>query len=239
MFSVTYPIKYNDLDKNMVLKPSALFEFLEDIAAQNANELKFGYDNIYSKNFGWFLLKYAIEFTEYPQKISYLKLETQSRGANRLFAFRDFYIYGDNNKLLGKVASTWALIDLTNKKMLNPLETLNENITEYKKQENDLTYNKIPNISDFQFQKTFNVEYYDIDVNNHVNNANYIKWALETLPAEHLSGKKIKRIDINYKKDITIGEEIISQASIVENTTVHYLYSAKTNDILCSILINW
>ena len=90
MFSVTYPIKYNDLDKNMVLKPSVLFEFLEDIAAQNANELKFGYDDIYSKNYGWFLLKYAIEFENYPEKISNLRLETQSRGANKLFAFRDF-----------------------------------------------------------------------------------------------------------------------------------------------------
>ena len=239
MFSVTYPIKYNDLDKNMVLKPSALFEFLEDIAAQNANELQFGYDNIYSKNYGWFLLKYAIEFTEYPQKISALKLETQSRGANKLFAFRDFYIYGDNDKLLGKVASTWALVDLTNKKMLNPLETLNDNITVYEKQETDLTYNKIPNISYLDTQKTIKVEYYDIDVNNHVNNANYIKWALETLPIEYLADKRIKRIDINYKKDITIGEEIISQTSIIKDTTVHYLRSTKTNDLLCSILIKW
>ena len=239
MFNKVYEIKYADTDEQMRLKASVFFEYLEDIAAKNADALDFGYENIYSQNLGWFLLKYAIEIYNYPQKIPFIKVETESRGANSHFAYRDFYFYDNNDNLLGKAASTWALMDLKNKSMLNPKEALGEKIWDFVKKEDDLKYNKIPQISKPDYEKTFEIRYDDIDVNRHVNNAKYIVWALESLPVEFLKTNSIKRIDIQYKKDINYGNSIISVSQNLDNKTVHAIKNASSQEDLCVLLLEW
>ncbi len=239
MFNKVYEIKYSDTDEQMRLKPSVFFEYLEDIAAKNADALDFGYENIYSQNLGWFLLKYTIEIINYPQKLPFIKVETASRGANNHFAYRDFYFYDNNDILIGKAASTWALMDLKNKSMLNPKETLGEKIWDFVKKEDDLKYNKIMPVTTPEHEKTFEIRYDDIDVNRHVNNAKYIIWALETLPAEFLRANTIKHIDIQYKKDITYGNEIVSSCQIQESKTIHIIKNKDTQEDLCALMLEW
>ncbi len=76
MFEKIYDVKYHEINANGILKPSALMEYLEDIAAKNADSLNFGYDEITAKNYGWFLLKYAMEFYNYPQNVMQIKVAT-------------------------------------------------------------------------------------------------------------------------------------------------------------------
>ena len=239
MFNKIYEIKYSDSDEFMRLKPSVFFEYLEDIAAKNADEMNFGYENIYSQNWGWFLLKYAIEIYSYPAKLPFIKFETESRGANKHFAYRDFYFYDNNNNLIGKATSTWALMDLSNKTMLNPKETLGDNIIDYVKKEDDLPYNKIPQVTETSAENAFEIRYDDIDVNRHVNNAKYIIWALESLPAEILKEKSLKRIDIQYKKDIVYGNSVNAIAQVLDNKTIHSIKNSSTQEELCSMLLEW
>ena len=59
-------LKYSEMDCRLVLKPSALLNFLQDMASDNAEMLGFGYSYITKKNLMWFLLKYRMEFTDYP-----------------------------------------------------------------------------------------------------------------------------------------------------------------------------
>ena len=196
MFEKIYDVKYHEITSEGILKPSALMEFLEDIAAKNADSLNFGYDEITSKNYGWFLLKYAMEFYNYPQNVMQIKIATEPRGANKLFAYRDFYIYDEKNILLGKVASTWGLIDFATKTMLSPLEVFDGKMYKFEKKDTDINYSKIPSISDATCEKNFEVRYDDIDVNHHVNNATYIVWAFEALPDEFKTAKKLIKVII-------------------------------------------
>lgn len=61
-------ITYSEMDYNLVLKPSVLFNYLQDLASENAENLGFGYSATYPKNLGWFLLKYRMEFENYPNQ---------------------------------------------------------------------------------------------------------------------------------------------------------------------------
>ena len=106
----TVPITYADINYNLVLKPSALFNYLQDLASENAEELGFGYSATYHRNIGWFLLKYRMEFVDYPHNINKIKILTEARGCHRLFAYRNFKLYNDN-EFLGQISSTWSLVD--------------------------------------------------------------------------------------------------------------------------------
>ncbi|MDD3593648.1 MAG: thioesterase [Candidatus Gastranaerophilales bacterium] len=238
MFSKNYEIKYHEIDTQMVLKPSVLFEYLEDIAAKNADTIGFGYDDITRRGYAWFLLKYTMEFSNYPQNILGLKIETEPRGANRLFAYRDFAIKDGENDVIGRVNSTWGLIDINTKSMVNP-QTAFPQMAPLEKREDDLKYTKIPAITELSAEKTFHVRYDDIDVNQHVNNSNYILWAFEALPIEFRSSKKLKKLDLTYKKEVKYGNNIVSKVQITDNTTIHVIKNASTDEELCSILAQW
>ncbi len=237
-FSKNINLNYSELDCNLALKPSMLFQQLQDIASQNADDLGFGFSFVKENNLAWYLLKYHMEFNSYPKNIEKITLETLSRGYSRMFAFRDFWLYNNEN-LLGKMTSTWALINKTTGEIF-PFKNVpqNANFTPFEKQIDDMTYNKIPLIENVMREKTFEVRFEDIDVNKHANNCNYIIWALETLTFEERS-RKIKTLDINYKKEITYGETVVSQVEIKENQTNHVLKNTKTDDVLCSVLVEW
>ena len=233
-----YPINYYELNTNLKLKESMFMLFLQDAATVNAEDNGFGYTWCEANNYGWFLLKYRIELEHYPQKYDYIEIETESRGASKLFAFRDFTIYNPENEIIGRVASCWALIDMNTKAMIAPIKA-KDDFQIFEKREDDLVYNKIRTPEEFEYEKTFEVRFDDIDVNKHVNNANYIIWALESLDFGFRGRKKLKSLDIVFKKEIKFGNKILSQAEISGDITNHVLKNAETGEDLCLISAKW
>lgn len=235
----TYQLKYYEMDFKMVLKPSALLNFLQDMATINAEMLGFGYSFTHPKNYGWFLVKYRIEFGDYPQELDDLIIKTEARGYSKILAFRDFEIWtSDNKKMLGRAQSQWMMVDLETKSVL-PLAKVFDFMPQYEKRETDLIFNKVFPPEKFDYEKTFEIRYDDIDVNQHVNNANYIVWAFETLPWEFKAQYKLKTLDIIYKKEIAFGNSVVSQAQINGKNSVHVLKNAATGEDLCLLNAVW
>jgi len=239
--SETVKIRYSEMDCNLVLKPFALLQFLQDLASENAEFLDFGYSYIIKHNLAWFLLKYRIEFDDYPEGLYELTIETEPRGYNKFFALRDFAILHKGKKI-GRAASSWALVDIETKSMANVAQTLaaNPNISEYEKRENDLIYGKIKLPETFEKEKIFEIRFDDLDVNKHVNNVNYIIWAFETLDFDFRLTHKLKALDMQFKKEITFGSKVLSEARVNEDgTTVHLLKNAETGEELCLVQGEW
>lgn len=240
VFAENLKVRYSEMDLNLVLKPAVLLHFLQDMASDNAENLGFGYSFIIKKNLAWFLLKYRMEFEDYPEKIYDLKLTTEPRGYNKIFAFRNFSIY-DGEKLLGRASSTWSLVDINTKSIVPIGEALENNpgMPPYVKREDDLVFEKIKPIEKVDAEKIFEIRYDDIDVNKHVNNANYIVWAFEPLDFNFRSSKKLKTLDMVFKKEVTYGCKVLSQVQISGNTTTHVLKNAETGEDLCHICAFW
>lgn len=182
-----------------------------------------------------------MEFDEYPQHLNDFNIKTEARGSSKILAFRDFEIWtSDNKKRLGKVTSSWMMIDLSNKSIL-PLAKTVDFMPKLEKRESDLKYDKIKPLEKVDYEKTFEIRFDDIDVNQHVNNANYIIWAFEALPYEFKANHKLKTLDIVYKKEIAYGHNVISQVEMDEKnkTSTHALKNAVTGEDLCFVNAVW
>ncbi len=240
IFEEEISVKYSEMDYQLALKPSSLLNFLQDLASANAESLGFGYSYLNPKNIGWFLIKYRMEFNSYPVSTYQLTLKTEPRGCQKLFAYRDFYIY-EGEKLLGKIASIWALVDMNTKSLLPAQKTLNNKyMPVYIKKDDDLIFQKLKPVEKVDIEKTFEVRYEDIDVNSHANNCNYIIWALEPLCLDFRSSHKIKTLDIQFKKEIKYGEKVLSQIEFIDNlTTSHTIKNLQTGEDLCLVEIFW
>lgn len=236
-----YSLKYYEMDFKRVLKPSALMNFLQDIATINAEMLNFGYTFTSARNFGWFLIKYHMEFDEYPQELDEIIIKTEARGISKILASRDFEIWTtDNKKRLGQVASQWMMIDLADKSIV-PLSKMVDFMPAFEKRETDLQFEKIPSPQKIDFEKVFEIRYDDIDVNQHVNNANYIVWAFETLPYKFKAKHKLKALDIIYKKEIAFGNKVVSSVELNEETktSTHILKNEVNGEELCFVSAKW
>jgi len=109
----------------------------------------------------------------------------------------------------------------------------------FEKREDDLAYGKIRIPENFDIEKTFEIRFEDIDVNQHANNANYIVWAFEPLGFEFRKSKKLKTLDLMFKKEIKYGSKVLSQVAINDDVSTHVLKNAETGEDLCMICANW
>lgn len=243
-YSKKYQVKYYETDFNRALKPSALLNFLQDMATENAEMLGFGPSFVFPKNYAWFLIKYRMEFDEYPCALDELIIKTEARGISKIIASRDFEICTINNKRLGRIASNWTMVDLNTKSIL-PLSKIVDFMPAFEKRDNDLQFKKISPLNQqsgqINYEKIFEIRFDDIDVNQHVNNANYIVWAFEPLPYQFKSQHKLKTLDIVYKKEIAYGHNVVSQIQFdKENkTSIHVLKNATTGEELCFVNAVW
>ena len=177
-------VKYSEMDHNLALKPFSLLNFLQDIASDSAENLGFGYSYMSKHNYAWFLIKYRMEFNDYPIGTYDLTLITKPRGYNKLFAYRDFELL-QGEKLLGKVFSVWSIVDVNSRTTIPIANAIsNDSMLPYQKLESDLSFSKIKPVQNVSLEKEFEVRYNDLDVNGHANNGNYIVWAFEPLSLE-------------------------------------------------------
>ena len=237
----TLHVRYSDSDCNGNLKPFSLLNFFQDMAAESAERLGFGYSSVYPQNLMWVLLKYHIEFIKYPVRVNQLTVKTEPRGYNRLFAYRNFEIYADGI-LCGRVSSMWALLNSQTLEIaaVGNIFAGNKNMMKFVPNETDLKFGKISALTEVHFEETFKVRYNDIDINMHANNGNYIIWAIEPLPYEWKHEKKLKNIDIVFKKEIKYAEQLTCKVQqIDEYHTIHVLVHAQTQEELCLVKCEW
>lgn len=230
-----YFVRYSEMDYQKQLKPSAFLNFLQDVATNAADKAGFGYDDIVDKHLGWFLLKYHMEFKDYPQNIEDLIFKTEARGCNKMFAQRDFEVFTKSGDLVGRVLSYWTLVDLANKSIVLPSVVFVDKMKKVEKRDDDMSFSKIHSVERVDFNEEFKVRYDDIDVNQHVNNMNYIVWAFEALPKDFRSNHKLKTLDIVYKKEIQYGNVVLSEVQLDEKVAKIVVKNKTTDEDLCLI----
>lgn len=213
----TYEIKFHEADCKNRLKESVLLNFLQDIAAEDAELIGVGYSKIQDKNIGWFLTKYHIKIFDTLKNDGKITLESESKGILRITFIRDFDIFNANNDKIGEATSSWALADLATGKIIPPAEVF-EGFPNINRDELRSTFPKIPALKKVDFQKEFVAEYNNLDVNCHVNNAVYLTWADEVLPFEMLLSTRISELEIQYKQQVKYGEKVIVSADFDEET---------------------
>lgn len=93
------PISISETDCNHKIKTSVLFNFMQDLAAKSIDTYGHQYscDGLAKNGLGWFIIRYRVEFDEYPKDVKEIKLQTESRGCQRMTSFRDFEIFDNES----------------------------------------------------------------------------------------------------------------------------------------------
>lgn len=215
-----YSIRSYEGDQNNNLRLVTLMNILQDVATSDADRRGFGLDFCLKSNMTWVGNDYVVEIMRMPKVGETIKVKTWPSLAGKLAARRDFAVYDEEGKLIIRSASRWLLISLDKKRplsipdVLQGYEAIDEQIleTDFAK-----ITEPLENISKYQYK----VRYDDIDINHHINNAVYVLWAGEAVDNEWHKTHTPAKIEVNFKKEGFIGEEIEIITSLENGRSLH------------------
>ena len=234
-----YDIASYEANLNNEIKPYIFFNHLEDAAYTNAEKLHFGYTDLYPKGYGWFVVKYHVKFKRLPSAFETIKIKTWAVENKGIQARRDFQAFDENDEIFANATSLWVLIDFNNKRIVPFRKVMNyPDVPDTHSMESDFA--KIPSVENVDREISLKASFEDIDLNNHVNNATYLNWAIKSLDYDFLISHSISEIEVNYKHEITMGNEIKCQVAFCEdNTTIHTFIDTTTNEETTVIRFHW
>lgn len=230
---VNYVQKYSlntyDFDKNGKVRLTSLVNCLQDISTRHFES---AVRDRYSDPLGlWVIVEWKLEIIKMPQTVTTIKVTTEPTYFRKFIAYRRYKIEDENGECIGTGVSKWAYLDITSRRQANIPDAFNEifEVEEGAYKPERMT------IATAQSERshTSKIMSYDsdLDVNQHVNNVVYIRWALDALQMSPLAfdeNWQTKTLKVNFKKEVFAHTEIeiesfVDEMGINKKRSIHHL----------------
>ncbi len=241
-YTQDYLVHYYEVDNNQFLKPQSIINYFEDIAILNSTAVGISLDDYANTNRGFMLLNWDIQILNLPKFGEKIKIVTTPTTFKRFLANRIYKVYNSKEELIIDGKSVWVYSDTLNRKPCQIEEDVYKkfDISSDSYKNFDMLTNVTP-IKEGDTRKRIIVQNEDIDTNNHVNNVRYADWAVGSLDAELLKKYKVAKININYKKELHLGDvtELITKINEKEGELIatHSFYSNGYEN--CNLQFVW
>ncbi|MBD7913115.1 MULTISPECIES: acyl-ACP thioesterase domain-containing protein [Clostridium] len=231
-YTKKYEVNYHDSSYKLKCKLSSIVNFLCDVGTNQSEVLGDTIEEMMAKNYAWVFYKYDISMYKYPSYRDVISITTEPIGFNKFYAYRKYYIRSEEGELLGEAVALFFLINL---KRRRPMRIPQEQYELYGADDGmnrNIDMKEIRNVEKEDYHKEFNIRYSDIDSNGHVNNVNYLEWAIESVPMEVVKDYEIKELKIIFEKETTYGDTVHVSATLIkeENERLITVHSIKNNE---------
>ena len=209
-YSEKHTIACYEADANQLLKPTAMLDWMQEIAGRDATRLGFGYDHLKDVQTAWVLSRTHVRFHQYPKWRDTVNLQTWHKGAFKVLYLRDFLLSNEAGEPLVSATTSWLIIDMNTRRMVRNPELASSPETCVFEHAIEEPADKIvfPDNVESQLAATHKVVWSDIDTMAHVNNVKYVCWALDAVSRSILQDNPLKEIIVNYDAEVLLGEEV-------------------------------
>ncbi|MBE6050268.1 MAG: hypothetical protein E7214_06290 [Clostridium sp.] len=237
----TFEIHYHEVGKDKKVHFFIIINFLQDIFVKQLETKNIGVDYLYANSETWIVSKWDISISKYPIYKDKIKVKTYPISIKKYFLYVKYEIFDENYNLIMNATALWMLVDLKDKKFLKLDQYLHNLYHNFDCIGNDaVNMDKLKTCQNISFKENFNISHSDFDTNGHVNNSKYISWALDTIPDNIRNDYELIRIQVNYKKEITTKQNVVSAIEAIpdyENNTTKFIHTIYiNNDVIVAIL---
>lgn len=231
-------VKTYQCDKHGFIRPVILMNYLQDVADTHAEILGAGRAFCMDNGIAWVVTHYLVDIIRLPRESENLTITTWPAVHGPLKAVRDFEIHGSDGKLMIRATSQWILINTAVRRPIRLDEYLSADWLDGATRALDLPFDKFPDFVPNQKDNKFLVRYDDVDVNQHVNNAVYTKWATESVGFDFRDTHNLRKISLNFKKEIPFDTtEVVIETATDGITSRHKIKSGDTEN--ANVICEW
>ncbi len=209
-FERNYLIGIEDIGKSNQITNLGFLKYLEEIACSHSATCGYGANDIETKKKAWLLMDWKLKVIERPIYENILTIKTWARkiSENSFFSYRDFEVFCNGN-LVAIATSRWVLFDFETKRITKLTDEIYlpynpEDLHVFELEE--IEKSKEP--EEKYLSMHYTVKRFDIDINKHMHNLNYLKLAYECLPENVYFNEELKNVKIMYKHQILLGENV-------------------------------
>ncbi len=217
MYSLDYKVTVSMCDADGRLKLFSALQMMQD-CSELWKTSEPVYDQYFTENgMAQLLASRQVEVVRVPQYKENLKVTTSVFDINPMFGFRNTFIYDANGLPCYKSWSTGAFVKLDTGKLNKISDELVANFNREPKLEMNYADRRIivPKINPTS-TVSYVVQRNDIDYNRHMNNANYIRLALEALPDDF----EVRNMRVEFKKPAKLSDELILEVVNQSDDTI-------------------
>ncbi|HCL80164.1 MAG TPA: hypothetical protein DIC53_09390 [Synergistaceae bacterium] len=214
MLESTYSIPYGGIGPDGRMKLPVLLDVLQDMADRDAARMSMTVANLITKGVSWVLRQYRVTVDRYPTHDSTLTVRTWHGPRKNLYSLRAFVVR-DERGPVASAETSWILIDLERGRPLR----LDRHSTELYIAEScpmEMEFSSLPAMDRWREERPFSVRRWDLDRNNHVNNAVYFSWAAEAVPDDVASSLALRRVEAEYERPTEGHGEIVVRTVLLE-----------------------
>jgi medium-chain acyl-[acyl-carrier-protein] hydrolase len=242
IWETTTKIRAFDVDANGRLRVNTILDYFQDAASNDAERLNFGYSNFVPRGLTWVLSWAKFEFLNYPNFMDEVKIQTWGKKQFKLYSMRDYLLYNSKDEIICKGTSAWLLID---SKSLRP-KILTQLFPEIKMLDtkdalSDLTQKIIPTTETKIIYST-QIRYSDIDLNQHANNASYIRLMLDCFDQQFHKEHAVKSLIVSFNAQSKYGDEIqLLRTTEKDIPLTHYVEvkNLTTDKLVFQAFVEW
>lgn len=223
MLSKSIKILTEHCDPARKLRLSSLLKFLQEVSIEDTENLGYPREKTLDRGLLWVIGKQRLVINRLPEYDESVQIVTYP-GERIPFLFpRHCKIYSSSGELLVSSSSAWTLIDEKNRSMIDPEAY---GIVIGGKSEGDEVGFQFP-FKGFELTEkaTFAAKWRDCDLNGHMNNTAYLDEAEDLIPVGFLKTHEPSLLEVAYKKEIPLGQEI--PVSYGEEDNVYVFSSAS------------
>ncbi len=239
-YTKTYSVRSYECDRNNNLRILTLMNIFQDMADIDAGQRGFGLQFCIDNGMTWVGSNYVLEIDRLPKIHEDIRIDTWPSAKNKLSAYRDFEVFGEDGKSIIRASSQWLLINLEKRRPISvidnmpPAATLDERAIA-------TDFPKLPETEKVDSQYKFRVRFDDIDLNKHINNAVYVLWATEAVEAEFRLAHNPAKIEVNFRKEGYMGEKIMVLTQMEGLKSIHSIrtYDTENERELARAIIEW
>lgn len=210
-----------DVDSNMDMKPAAFMDLAQEIAYQAATALGFGYDALQTEGKAWVLSRMHYEFIRHPKWRENIELYTWHKGPYGPFYLRDFELKNAGGDLLVRATSSWVILDVANRTMCRTADVMEmipeDTVCKDNAIERPADKVMMPRGVTPEIAGEHKVEFSDIDLLGHTNNARYVVWAMDCIDFDELKTRPVKDVTVTFIHETRAGEVITLEKVRTEN----------------------
>ncbi len=242
LFEEQFTLTSYDVDFNGRLSLYSLFRRFQELAGSHATHLGVGYDRLKEEGLAWFLSRIKVEVETLPRWGEAVLLQTWPKGIEKLFAMREFKLVDGTGRSHLVATTRWLLVDVA-KGRPRRIESLPR----------DLTFENVAHAIPGTLEKVVpqspctqvyerEVLPSDLDVNHHVNNAEYVKWVLDCFDVGMQTTRTLRSVQLNYLEETLLGDRVrIGSSRRGENQGTIYVegLSATKGSTLFQAQVEW
>ncbi|MBQ9638627.1 MAG: hypothetical protein IJV22_03610 [Bacteroidales bacterium] len=197
----------------------------QDAADNHTSAEHIGYADLQKENKAWVLSRIHYEVYAVPAAYEQVVVQTWSRGTDGLFAVRDTTLSDAHGHVFVAATSYWVIIDMERRRVCR----MHDKVLHYDHTPRQATpvtalpKLPLPEVEQTALVRTFVAPYSSIDHTRHVNNAEYIRWALDAYASSAPEGGEVDRLtaahslvegrgawsfDIHYLQETRYAEQV-------------------------------